>query len=332
MRHLFLTSVGLLAVVISVVSLTPAPAAGQALPTAVRNSDAADTWTVSRTRWGDPALQGTYTNKTITPLERPDEVGERELFTEEEAAARDEDAATRADRPPREGSPGTYNAFWWDRGKILPSRRTSLVVDPPEGRLPALTPEGQKRADIPRTRGADSPEDRHLYERCIIRHSLPAAMSPTAYNSNYQILQTPDHVVIQIEMTGHVRIIPLDRRPHLPPSLRQWMGDSRGRWEGNTLVVETTNLSDKALYQGSGSDLRFVERFTRVAADTIDYQFTITDPTTFTRPWTAAIPLRAIPDRIYEYACHEGNRGMAGILSGARADERAAEAAATQNR
>lgn len=324
------TSIGLVpAALVIGISLTTASAAGQAQAPAARAESP-----LRMTPWGHPNLQGVWTNKTITPLERPDEFAGRAFLTDAEAARLEADvAADRVDRPPNAGSPGTYNQFWWDRGtRVVPSRRTSLVIDPSDGRLPPLTPEGQRRAAVPRIQGADGPEDRHFYERCIIRHSLPSSMSPTAYNSNYQIFQTPDYVAIYIEMVPHTRIIPLDGRPHVHQAIRQWKGDSRGRWEGDTLVVETTNVTGKTNYFGSSEHLHFVERFRRVSEDVIDYQFTVTDPTTFTRPWTAAIPLIREAGRVYEYACHEGNYGMVNLLAGARAEERSAGVAAESRR
>ena len=228
-----------------------------------------------------------------------------------------------------------YNDFWWDRGTKVTTPRTSLVVDPPDGRVPALTEEARQRAaeEAKRPafrgagasgRGADSWLDRSTFERCITR-GMPGAMSPSAYNNNYRITQSPGYVAIQIEMLGGTRVIPTDGRPHIGSSIRQWMGDSVGHWEGNTLVVDTTNFTDKVLYRGAAENLHLVERFTRVGPGEIDYRVTITDLTTFTRPWTLAIPFVNTGEEMFEYACHEGNYGMAGILSGAREAERAAE-------
>jgi hypothetical protein len=277
-------------------------------------------------------LQGTWSFATITPLERPSALAGKEVLTDEEIAELNEEAATRADRrgaTPIDDVNAAYNAFWWDRGKSI--GRTSIIVDPPDGRVPPLTPEAQQReaarVAARRARGpADSWEDRNFAERCIQYRPLPRL--PTGYNNNYHILQTPGHVVMLVEMIHDVRVIPLDGRPHIGYNVRQWNGDSRGRWEGNTLVVETTNFSDKTNFRGSGGKLHLIERFTRVDAETIDYQFTVDDPATWTRPWTGAIPLPKIEGPIYEYACHEGNYGMFGILAGARAEEKAAEEAA----
>ena len=288
----------------------------------------------ARTAWGDPDLQGVWDFRTITPLERPAELADQEFLTEEEAAGLESAAVDRSERLaqpsevrteplPAGGSVGAYNDFWFDRGfNVVASRRTSLIVDPPDGRIPTLTPAGQQRAAMrsaARARPAVTWEDRSLFERCVTR-GLPRL--PGGYNQNLQILQTAEHVVILYEMMREARVIPLDGRPHLPAAIRLWHGDSRARWEGDTLVVETTNFSPKNDFRGAGAGLRLVERFTRVDADTIDHQVTISDPTTFTREWTAAIPLRRADAPMYEYACHEGNYGMEGIMAGARADER----------
>jgi hypothetical protein len=287
-------------------------------------------WTAPRTPWGHPDLQGYWTNTTTTPLQRPGELKDKSVLTDAELAERDRLVAERAnqDAPPRAGNPGTYNEFWYERGAL--NHRTSLVIDPPDGRVPALTPQAQQRAaDARKGRGpADSPEDRSAYERCITR-GLPGAMLPGFYNHNYQILQTPDHVVINVEMIHDARIIPLAGRPAPPAAIRNWMGSSRGRWEGQTLVVETTNFNDKVREQSliafsTGENLRLIERFTRTAAQAIDYQFTVEDPTFYTRPWTASVPMVRIDGPIFEYACHEGNYGMGGILRGARVEEQGA--------
>jgi hypothetical protein len=209
------------------------------------------------------------------------------------------------------------------------------VVDPPDGRVPPLTEEAKKRAAEEGTRpayrgvgaaggrGTDSWLDRSTFERCITR-GMPGMMSPTAYNNNYRITQGPGFVAIQVEMLGGTRVIPTDGRTHINGSIRQLLGDSVGRWEGDTLVVETTNFTDKVLYRGAAEHLHLVERFTRVGPSEIDYRVTISDPATFTRPWTMAVPYVDIGEDVFEYACHEGNYGMEGILSGAREDERKA--------
>ena len=288
-----------------------------------------------KTPWGEPDLQGTFSNRTITPFERPANVNGREYFTAEEVAAMEKRAADQSgDEGRSKGTRGdverAYNDFWWDRGTKVTTLRTSLVVDPPDGRVPAQTEAAKLRAadeaKRPAFRGAgaagrgtDSWLDRSLFERCITR-GMPAAMSPTAYNNNYRITQSPGVVAIQIEMLGGTRVIPTDGRAH--PPLKQLTGTSVGRWEGDTLVVETKNFTDKVLYRGAAENLHLVERFTRVGPGEIEYRVTITDPTTFTRPWTVAIPFVDTGEQMFEYACHEGNYGMEGILSGAREEER----------
>jgi hypothetical protein len=285
-----------------------------------------------RTPWGDPDLQGLWTNATITPFERPANLSGKPVLTEDEAAEYEKQTNAARDADNRGGGTDAdlgraYNQFWYDRGtKVVGTRRTSLVTDPPDGRVPALTPAAQQRADAraaARKRSpADGPEDRSLAERCILWPTAGPPMIPGGYNNNYQILQAPGYVVILIEMIHDVRIIPLGDRPHVPQTIRQWMGDSRGRWDDNTLVVTTTNFTDKTNYRGASADMRLVERFTRVDADTLDYQFTIDDPSTFTKSWTAAIPMTKTEGPIFEYACHEGNYGMTNLLSGARALEK----------
>ena len=281
-----------------------------------------------RTAWGDPDLQGVWTNRTTTPLERPDDFEGQEVLSAEERAELDAQAEANRDRPPPPGRTGAYNSFWLDRG--LRNDRTSLIIDPPDGKYPALTDRVRERdASFAAMRDGtafDTWEDLNLYDRCITR-GMPGAMVPGFYNHNYQILQTPDHVVILVEMIHDARIIPLDGRAHLPSGLGQWLGDSRAHWEGETLVVETTNLTPKGderlrnLVHAASADGRVVERFTRVAADRIDYSFTVTDPATYERPWTAEIPMVPLGGEIFEYACHEGNYGLENILAGARSAE-----------
>lgn len=302
-------------------------------PTASAQAAKAGARSSPRTAWGDPDLQGQWTNTTTTRLERPDELKGKALFTDAELAERDKQVAAQisADRPPRTGDTGIYNDFWLDRGHL--NKHTSLVTDPPDGKLPPLTPEGQKRRTALAGQIIDGPESRNLYERCITR-GLPGAMMPGFYNHNYHILQTPGYVVILTEMIHDARIVPLDGRPHLGNNIRQWLGDSRGRWDGNTLVVETTNLPDVTrindsnflVFGTSGGTSRVIERFTRVDADTIDYQVTVDDPATYTKPWTATIPMSKLEGGMFEYACQEGNYALPNILAGARAQEKAAEA------
>lgn len=347
MSHRFLILMSVPAIVLAVASLSLESAAAQdrsaANTTAAKATPAATTWTVPRTPDGQPDLQGIWANSTLTPLERPRELGDKQFFTEKEAAEYEKKLLehNNADRRDTQNAEAdialAYNDVWYDRGTtIVPTRRTSLIVDPPDGRIPSLTPEAQKReaarAEASRGRGpADSWEDRNLAERCLTRG---APKLPGGYNNNFMILQGPGYVAILQEMIHEVRVIPLDGRPHVPQNIRQWLGDSRGHWEGNTLVVDTTNFRDEIrsnLYYccgAAGANLHLVERFTRVDNDTIDYQYTVDDPTTFTKPWTVALPLWRTPGPIYEYACHEANYGMTGILAGARAEEKAAEAAA----
>ena len=298
-----------------------------------------------RTSWGDPDLQGTFTNKTITPFERPIALAGKEFLTVEEAAeleqVRAAENAARDDEVPAD-IVGNYNTHWFDRGTtVVGTRRTSIIVDSPDGRLPALTPEARKKAPSPeevqRLEGArrgrgliDTWEDLDLNDRCILWPTAGPPMLSSAYNNNYQILQTPEYVAIVIEMIHDVRIIPLDGRPHVERGLRQWLGDARGHWEGDTLVVETTNFSDKTVIRAANNarpteTLRVVERFRRVNADTLEYRFTIEDPKTWTRPWTGEVPWTRISDKLYEYGCHEGNYSMVTMLAGSRTSEAAAK-------
>ena len=337
--------------------LCPIAAALLAAPPAVEKAAAeaqtaaAESWTAARTADGRPDLQGVWDYRSITPLERPDEFAEKDRLTDEDEAALVARALDRQiDRPPAPGDVGAYNQFWIDRGlNVNENRRTSLIVDPPDGRLPALAPyaihqQGSLLADLPgelpvRYRsggiGADSPEDRGIAERCIVGFNTGPPVRPGGYNNNIQLFQTSDYVVILNEMVHDVRIIPLDGRAHLPGALRQWMGDSRGRWEGDTLVVETTNFTDKtASYgpdgmtgYGTGLNLHLVERFSRTADDVLLYEYTVNDPATFTRPFTVALHMRRGEAPIFEYACHEGNYGLLAILAGAREKEREEQAA-----
>ena len=329
MRRSLLILLGIVTLVIAAVGLTLVPVAGQS-PAAPARKIAAK-WTPPRTSWGEPDLQGIWSYATVTPLERPTSQAGKDLLTNEEVAAANNEAQTGADR--RDGGAQAdlaraYNAFWYDRGKS--TGRTSLIVDPADGRLPSLTPEGRLRQAARAARGDSyaGPEDRPLQERCITYHGVPPL--PSGYNNTYQILQTPGYVAIVDENIHDVRGIPLDGRPHVGSAIRQWNGDSRGHWEDNTLVVETTNYSPKTTFRFpvSGPSLRAVERFTRVAPDAIDYRFTISDPSTYTRPWTVALPLANLPDYvIYEYACHEGNYAISHALSGARALEKDVDSA-----
>ena len=372
-----------MAAAIALAGLSVTLAAGQA-PATAKN------WTMPRTPDGQPDLQGIWSNLVSTPLERPEKLAGRELLTSDEVEAADKRAvAGRNNADRRDQQPGTvtdvgraYNAFWFP-APGRPINRTSLIVDPPDGRVPPLTPQARTRfAAWAQARGlfagaaspdgslwnggpgagpvgsatddegqpldgadggvdgrgsrADGPEDRRLSERCLIWSTLPRF--PGGYNSNIQIAQSPGFVVLQMEMIHDARIIPLDGRPHLPQEIRQWLGDSRGRWDGDTLVIDTTNFTDKAPFKSSFEGLHLVERLTRVDANTLQYQVTVDDPTTWTKPWTASWPLTTLAPsedrdaagnalltvpRMFEYACHEGNYGLGNQLSGTRATEKA---------
>ena len=338
-------------VVLAVVALSPVSAAGQE--------------TAPRTAWGDPDLQGTYTNKTITPLQRPFDLAGRERLTAEEVANLEREVLDRnaalLERPARrtevtesvdvgeEGAPGFYNNLWLDRGTTS-TGQTSLIVDPPDGRLPRLTPAAQQDEDARlAARGergpADTWTDMDLNDRCML-WSVGPPMLPTGYNNNYLILQTPDYVVIHVEMIHDTRIIPLDGRPRPGQPVPQWLGEMRGRWESDTLVVETRRIARSEEGSSFGNDvvrmraanggrtesLRVIERFTRVDADTIRYEFTVEDPSRWTGPWSGELPLRGTDESLFEYACHEGNYSIVNMLSGARAEERAAAGEAAAGR
>ena len=298
-----------------------------------------------RTPWGDPDLQGKWSNATLTPLQRPAELGDKQFFTEDEAkayvrqriAAQSGDANIEADRSA--GNVGSYNDAWMDRGTdVVPTRRTSLIIEPENGKVPPFTAAAQSEHERNLAHAAahpaDTPEDRYLTERCIGFGGGHAPMLPEPYNNNYYIVQTPDYVTIMAELNHEVRIIPIDGRPHLPGRVRQWTGDSRGRFEGDTLVIETTNLRASRNARGSAEQMKLTERFTRVDAGTLHYQFTVDDPATYVKSWTAMIPMKPAPGtgRIYEFACHEGNHGMLGILAGHRAQEKASAPIRTSSR
>jgi len=275
-----------------------------------------------KTPWGDPDLQGTWNFGTITPLERPEKFGNREFLTTEEIADLNKDASERATAERRNSLSASedvelaYNQVWWDRGNT--TNRTSLIKDPANGRLP-LTPEGRALRSAQNKRGFDSWEDRSLSERCIVYRPVP--VRSTGYNNNSVIVQSPGWVAMYQEQIHETRLIPLDGRPHVGQNIRPWLGDARGHWEGNTLVVETTNFNPKTAYEGSGGNRTVVERFTPVDAKTIAYDFTVTDPTVYTQPWTGTMPWKKITDEVYEYACHEGNYAMVHMLAGARVQE-----------
>jgi hypothetical protein len=282
-----------------------------------------------------PDLEGVWFFSTLTPLERTAEFANKPELSAEEAAAYEKLTVERSNRDRRDTSSpeadvgGAYNEFWWERGTLLATvngrKRTSLIVDPADGKVPALTAEGQKRAGARaadrREHPADGPENRSLGERCLMFNAGPP-MLPGPYNNYVQLFQFPDHVVILNEMIHDARIVPLDGRPHTPSGIRRWQGDSRGRYDGKTLIVDTTNFTDKTNFRGGDEQLHLVERFTRVDAETLLYEFTIDNPTAFTRSWSAALPMTKTADRVFEYACHEGNYSLTGILRGARAEEK----------
>jgi hypothetical protein len=333
------TSIGILALV----ALTPA--AGQSpkatAKTAAKTRAAAPA--VPKTPWGDPDLQGVWNNATSTPLQRPGAVGEKDVLSDAEAAEFQEQLAGNLSRDRRDGGAEAdvgraYNDHWMDarRLKITGDRRTSLIVDPPDGRIPPLVPLSPERQKAKAARAAslarfdaglpESFMDATLPVRCIIRTDSPPYLS-IAYNNNLHIFQSPGFVVIAPEMIHSARVIPLGGSPHLGKNLHQWLGDSRGRWEGPTLVVETTNFrtDDGVIFQGANPETyRITERFTRVDASTINYEFTVEDPQTWTKPWTAVVPWRKIDpgEQMYEYACHEDNYDMVHFLTGARQREK----------
>ncbi len=334
--------VGALAIAIAVVSLSSTTVAGQAPAAGARaNTPAGKAYVAPRTPDGHPDLQGIWANNDATPLERPKELEGRQFLTDAEVAVfkkragelfnGDSDAAfgdsqylavlKEAKDFKSTDTTGNYNHFWIVEREF--DNRTALVTDPPDGRVPALTPQGKQRqaeaAEYRRLHPADGPEDLPLSHRCV---TFGVPRLGAGYNSYFQIFQSPDHVAIGQEMIHDVRLIPLDRRPHVDSSVRQWHGDPRGHWEGDTLVVETTNFSDKSRFQGLSSDkLRVVERYTRIGPKTIQWDVTVNDPSIWTKPWTATVLLRSTPDPIFEMACHEGNEGLAGALRGHRAIE-----------
>jgi hypothetical protein len=315
-----LMSIGAVVVAIS------APVVGQVPSTPTKAlSTAKVSGAPARTPDGQPDLQGVWSFAILTPLERPDDLAGKATLTDQEAAEYAQRKKERENKDSREGS-GTdadvgkaYNDAWWDFGTKA-SNQTSLIIDPPNGKLPALTAEGQKRrmaraairAGVPK-----GPEDRSVGERCILGFNSGPPMLPSAYNNNVRIVQTKDQVAILNEMVHDTRIVPLDGRPH--GTVRQWTGDSRGHWEGNTLVVDTINFTNAgtgfAIGASTDENFHLVERFTRRDANTLIYEFTVNDPTLWIRPWTASVPMTLSNEPIFEYACHEGNRGMVGILS-----------------
>jgi hypothetical protein len=320
-------------------------ASAQSSPQPTPKPQAREKWVLPRLANGKPDLQGIWTNKSITPFERPANLGTKEYFTAEEAQAFVKGTLERSNRDNRTDDVNdvlsAYNAVWWDSGtKVLPNMRTSIVTDPSDGRVPPLTQgrtaalaaaraametrckqPGCAIANSGTPAPADEPAALDLMTRCI-SFGTAVPMLPTAYNNNYQIVQSAAAIAIDTEMVHQVRRIPTDGSPHLPARVKQWFGDPRGHWEGDTLVVESTNFKGEFFGRMGAADenLRVVERFTRVAADILLYQFTVDDPTAWTAPWSGEIPLTRSDGLLYEYACHEGNRGMQNILSAARKD------------
>jgi hypothetical protein len=321
---------GILAALVSFNGVVSAQAVKQAAPAAAARTAATAASAIPRTPDGKPDMQGYWTNQTFTPVERPAELKDKAFFTAEEAMAwakRGLDRLANQD----DSVPHYDDSIWmlegYRKGAML---RTSIVVDPPDGRIPPLNAEGQKRAQQraaarKQMGGAfDSAQNRGISERCIYwAHQGPPLM-PTGYNSNLQIWQEPGHVVVIPEMMPMARVIPVDGRPHLPAAIRPLHGDSRGQWEGDTFVVETTNVQDRSAFRGASENLKVVERFTLVDPDTIRYQFTVADPSTWDRPWSGEYQMTRIDGPLYEYACHEGNYGIVNILRGARQEEAAA--------
>jgi hypothetical protein len=306
----------------------------QAPSAAATQKEEAKTRVGPRTASGHPDLQGFWTSATLTPFERSRELAGKEFFTEAEAAQFEKRTLEASNRDRRGATPEAdvnqaYNEAWFDRGtKIFPTRRTSIVIDPPEGRVPPLTPQAERAAAAraEAQRGLpNGPEDMTLPVRCILWPTAGPPMIPGPYNNNYQIIQTAESVAIYIEMIHDVRIIPLDRRLHLNKNIRLWMGDSTGYWEGDTLVVDTTNFTDKTHFRGSDQNLHLIERFKRTGPETILYRFTVDDPSAFTKPWTGEITMAKTAGPLYEYACHEGNYSMANMLRAARVAERAGQ-------
>jgi hypothetical protein len=325
-----------IAVAVAVISLWPVVAADQssggAKPVAPANTSK---WARARTSDGQPDLQGFWTNTTFTPLERPKNVI-KEFYTRAEAVEILKGAAAlEADQT----VPGTvadvhydFTQFGLDRsqGPLALNLRTSQIVDPPDGRIPPMTPEGQKRAAERAAarkrmgRPTDAVQNQPLGARCIVMANAGPPLFAGAYNNNYQIVQSSGYVMVLSEMIHDARVIPLDGRPPLSQNVRQWMGSYRGRWEGETLVVSTTNFTDRTAFQGSSEHMRLTERFTRIDEDTIIYKYTVDDPATWTRPWSAEVPMKKTVGPLFEHACHEGNYGLYNILAGARAEEQKA--------
>jgi hypothetical protein len=323
MRHRVVVLPPLPWLVVAMVSAVPVYAGGQAPNGRAVAKPPAKRWVMPRTPDGQPDLEGIWDFRSATPLERPREFEGQEFLSDQNVAAVERRAAERLRVYRPDDSLMNTPPWWLDYGtRVVSTRRSSLIIDPPDGRIPPMTPEGLKRkTDLLTARAsADGPEGLSPWDRCITR-GLPGAMLPGAYNNNLQLVQTRGYVVIITEMIHEARIVPVDGRGSLPQNLRAWTGGSRGRWEGDTLVVETTNFSDRADFLGAGGKLRLIERFTPIDVGAIEYRFTVEDPTTWTRPWTVAFPLVKSDGPMYEYACHEANYSLPNILSIARAEE-----------
>jgi hypothetical protein len=326
----------LLESVIALAIASPMPLDAQSQVAAEKTTAA-----VPRSADGHPDLQGTWTNATVTPLERPSQFAGKLTATDAEATKyerqnNDNLYGDKRSENAEQDRDHAYNALFFDRGTELARvdgvKRTSLIIDPPDGKIPELTPEAKKRNAarlLALEQRFDRPQDRPLGERCLLGFGSTSGppMLPVLYNNNYQIVETQGAIMILVEMVHDVRYIHMDGRAHLPSNVRQWLGDSIGHWENDTLVVDTTNFTDKTRFRGSGENLHVVERFTRVDPGTILYRVTIDDPTTFTKPWTLEYPFLATRGPIYEYACHEGNYAMPDILGGARLSEKTVEGA-----
>jgi hypothetical protein len=330
-----------LAAIGAAVLLTPAPAAGQPLSPAAKTAAAGKTWIPPRTPDGQPDLQGVWTNNTVTPLQRPNNLAGKEFYTDAELAEVQKRQRERLALDEEEGEPAANHSgiegaapeqvhydhaqfgLDWLQSKIAWNRRTSLIVGP-EGTIPPLTPAARDRIASRRAKEKghelDGPENRPLAARCLARENVGPPLLPTRYNSNFQIAQGPGYVAIETEEIHDARVIPLDGRPHLPKNIHQWMGDSRGHWEGNTLVVDTTNFTDQNPFPGA-QNLHVIERLTPVDEETILYQFTVEDPGMWTKPWSGEFPISKMQGKLYEYACNEANYGLENTLRGARVAE-----------
>jgi hypothetical protein len=301
------------------------------LPTPAQDQLLERDYVAPRTLYGQPDLQGIWSNAVITPLERPAELGDKAVLDEAEAAAYEQARLAATNRDQRTDNAeadilNAYNDFWWDSGSnIVATRRTSLIIDPPDGKIPARTDAARARLAAATFRGNASHEETGLSTRCIHWSIVGPPMLPGSYNNNYQIVQTEEFVVLVTEMGHNTRVIPLNDSA-APPAIKQWLGTSRGHFEGDTLVVETTNFNGLATFQGSSENMHLTERFTRAADDLLLYEFTVNDPESFARPWTAQIPSVRVDGLMYEFACHEGNRGLLGVLNGARLSEANGEA------